>query len=436
MTGKTRNRALNLQVKLAQNRALLGQIAAKKKNKRTAAEVTKLGKALRTIGMAGGGVVGGYLGNPAFGANAGKGIGALVSKWLGQGDYTVVENSIVKATSRGSDSVPMMHRTNQSITIRHKEFVSQLTGSTGFSVRRVLPINPGLNQSFPWLASLAAKFEQYRIKGLVYHYVPTSGLAVSSTNPAIGSVMMQTSYRSARDPTTIQPTSKVEMLNEYWACEAAPNEAFCHPIECSPSENPFAIHYVRTSEVPSDDSVLMYDLGATFIATSGMPADGNVVGDLWATYEIEFLKPLVSNPVVDLHLDGYAQTSTTGSTSSSFFGSTPINSTGSLKFTLSGKTITFAVGTLGSFQLVFALHGAPTGSGFMVNGVSYSGCSSIKLIDQPSTGWESVYAAIDRDQFLAQARILITDPNVPASITLSSSAQWTDCHYVVTVTSI
>jgi hypothetical protein len=146
-----------------------------------------------------------------------------------------------------------------------------------------------MEQTFPWLSAIAESFSEYTIKGLVYHYVPTSGSAIAGTNNALGSVMMHTSYRA----TEALPTSKHELLNEYWACESVPSEAFCHPVECDPKENPFNIQYVRNGELPSSESRLMYDLGNTVIATSGQQTTGVVLGDLWVTYEVELRKPVL-----------------------------------------------------------------------------------------------------------------------------------------------
>lgn len=104
--------------------------------------------------------------------------------------------------------------------------------------------------------------------------------------------MLQTNYRAS----DAIPASKMELLNEYWSNESAPNETFAHPIECDPKENPFKVQYIRSAAVPTGDSILLYDLGNTVVATQGMPANGNPVGDLWVSYEIEFRKPmLVSN---------------------------------------------------------------------------------------------------------------------------------------------
>jgi len=233
---------------------------------------------MRLLGTTGGTALGAYLGNPALGGAAGNGLAAALSRWMGQGDYSITSNSIVTSAN---GSIPAMHNTMQTVTVRHKEYLGVLKSSVAFKVQAALPLNPGMSVSFPWLAPMAAQFSEYAIKGLVFHYVPTSGSAIAGTNPALGSVMMQTTYRA----TESAPLDKLEMLNEYWSSEGAPNTSFVHPVECNPRENPFEVHYVRTG-TPSDN-LLWYDLGTTYIATQGMLADDNVIGDLWVTYEVE-----------------------------------------------------------------------------------------------------------------------------------------------------
>lgn len=254
-------------------------------------EIGLLGQALRGLGAAGGGAVGGYFGNPMMGSAVGGSLGATISRWLGAGDYSVTGNTMVNRVARGSDAIPAMHSTGQTVVVRHKEYLGEIRSSATFALANSLPLNPGMPGTFPWLSDIAVRFQEYRLKGMVFHYVPTSGSSVSGSNPAIGSVMIQTSYR----PTDIAPTSKLEMMNEYFSSEASPAESFCHPIECDPRENPFSTMYVRSGPIPAGDSLLMYDLGTTHVAVTGNPATGNVLGDLWVTYEVELKKPVLSS---------------------------------------------------------------------------------------------------------------------------------------------
>lgn len=315
--------------------------AKKKKNKAASQEVTRLGAALRTLGGLGGAAVGGLIGQPAIGSATGTHLGAALSRWLGSGDYSVSQNSIVTRSSAG---IPAMHSTGQSVIIRHKEFLGEVVSSQTFAVNNVYPLNPGVALTFPWLSGIAARFTEYTFKGVVFHYVPTSGSAVSSTNAALGSVILQTSYRATED----QPLSKVEMLNEYWSTEGAPNEAFCHPIECNPKENPFNVQYVRGDLIPAGDPLMMYDLGKTFLAVSGQQAAGVVLGDLWVTYEVELRKPVLTTNVVD-RFPGQNGKFAAGSISALFNGTTTL--VGGLNCTFNTNTITFPKGSVGSYVI-------------------------------------------------------------------------------------
>lgn len=322
--------------------------AKKKKNVTTAREMTLLGGALRHLGGLAGGAVGGVFGSPAMGAAAGSGLGGMISKWLGSGDYSVSQNSLVNSV-KASGNIPMMHSEGQTVTVRHKEFLTEVKSSSGFLVQRSFTINPGNSTTFPWLARLANSYQQYRIKGLVFHYVPTSGSAVSSSNNALGSVMLQTSYRSNDSA----PTSKIELLNEYWSSEAMPCEAFCHPIECNPAENPFNVQYIRADDllIPTSDSPLLYDMGTTHLCVSGQQATGVTLGDLWVTYEIELKKPIISSNVTT---DSFLYTAYVNPTSPTFAAPFPTTTTteGNFPLPLAGRTLSIPAKYYGTFWIV------------------------------------------------------------------------------------
>jgi len=316
------------------------------------AEVTRLGGLLRTLGGLGGTALGGLIGMPASGGSVGTGLGASLSRWLGSGDYEVNKNSIVNKLEM-SGSVPEMHKSDQTIIVRHREFVATVNSSQAFSVQQSFDINPGNNVLFPWLAGIAARFQEYKIRGMVYHYVPTSGSAVASTNAALGAVMLQTSYRASDTP----PSSKVEMLNEYNSNESVPCDAFCHPIECDPKENPFNIQYVRTNNTATNEDKLLYDLGTTHLAVQGCQTTGNPIGDLWVTYEVELKKPIVSSNIT---ASVRSFTALTASTDTANMFSTVVSSSGPLPILLAGNRVLFGKGTSGSYQVTVRLTTALT----------------------------------------------------------------------------
>lgn len=385
--------------------------------KKKQAEMTRLGSALRTLGGMGGGALGTVFGMPSSGASVGTGIGAALSRWLGSGDYSVSTNSLVTKASTG---VPMMHRDGQTVTVRHKEYIGQIAGSTDFTVQRALQINPGNSVAFPWLSGIARNFQEYKIKGMVYHYIPSSGTAVSSTNAALGTVMIQTSYRANDAP----PSSKAYLLNEYWASESVPSESFCHPIECDPKENPFNVQYIRTGTIPSNDSQLLYDLGVTYVATSGMQTTGNTVGDLWVTYEIELKKPIVESNV----------TSPSPSLSAAFTAPTPTTnfpstyvSQGEITInSVSAKSITFNAGLSGTYAYNIIVPASTTFTAVDLSG-NATLTNAVQAFASPVIGgvyYRTVAAAGTVNSGFYSAAFTVTDSSLPVTVTLPTWA-WT-----------
>jgi len=379
-------------------------------------EMTLLGTALRGLGGLGGTALGGLMGNPMAGGAVGTSLGAVLSKWLGSGDYTVAQNSIVKQSLKGSSSIPAMHSESQSVVIRHKEFLTEVRGSMAFNVQHTFSINPGNGLTFPWLSAIAANFQEYKIRGMVYHYIPSSGAAVSSTNAALGTVMLQTTYR-ANDTA---PTYKAELLNEYWAAESVPSDSFCHPIECDPKENPFNVQYIRTGNVPAGDSTLMYDLGKTYVATSGQQVDNTVLGDLWITYEIELKKPLIISNVTG-NIEFSSMTFTSPPTGTNIFPVSPIQ-IGNLDVTpvLGSNAFSIGAGIGGTFFIQSTLN-ASTSFTSMNFGVAPTLVNAVYVpVDAYGATWVTTLTSTGVSRGVAYAAIRITNPSLPTTVTFSA----------------
>jgi len=383
-----------------------------------------LGQALRALGTAGGAAVGGYLGNPVTGGAVGNSLGATISRWLGAGDYTVGANTLVQRVGNGSPAIPMMHNAGQSVIIRHKEYLGEITSATAFTVRHQYDINPGLSYTFPWLSTIASQFQEYRIKGMVFHYVPTSGM-YNSTSSALGSVMIQTSYRSV----DAAPTSKIEMLNEYWATESSPAEAFCHPIECDPKENPFNIQYVRTGSLPSGENQLMYDLGRTFVAVSGVSNSTTVLGDLWVTYEVELKKPVVVSTVSNvLQVCTVSSVAGFNPAPGTWFASTGTVA-GTFRVSMGSQSILFPKGKTGTFMIIVRLAASGNFTAMDLSGAPVLANCIAANVYPDSTAPNNYYrtvatTATGLSSGFYQTSVFIPDPQAQASVTFPAGT-WT-----------
>lgn len=368
-------------------------------------ELTRLGSALRTLGGLGGGALGALVGHPGTGSSVGTSLGAALSRWLGSGDYTVSANSIVQRASTG---IPMMHKTEQKIVVRHKEFLGEVRSSRSFNVRRSFPLNPGMHETFPWLSQIARNFQTYSFKGVVFHYIPTSGNAISSTNNALGSVMFQTSYRANDAP----PSSKVEMMNEYWSCEVVPSDTVAHPIECAPKENPFQVQYVRSGTVPPGDNQLLYDLGVTHVAVSGMQdaSDDIVLGDIWVSYEVELSKPIISSNVVSRgYYAEYTSTATAPILPLAIFGpGKTLTTIGNVQLELSANNVTIPRGVVGALRLFVSLKGTFNAVN-MTGGPTVTNGSVTPLMQSPGPNRYEINATTTNDRVVYACEVTKTD---------------------------
>jgi len=232
----------------------------------------------------------------------------------------------------------------------------------------------------------------------------------------LGTVMMQTSYRATDDP----PSSKVEILNEYWSTESVPSQAFAHPIECNPAENPFNVQYVRTSALPSAENQLMYDLGTTHLAVSGQQSDDTVLGDLWISYEIELKKPVVASNVSQRSY--LSRGVATTATFSDLLGSMDFTS-GNIEFTATGNQLNFPLGITGVFYITVQI---PSVSPFFGNPVDTStfvaSITNCSIEDITSTGIQkfvTVTAGTGTIRAInVQFAIRIVDPGLQANVVL------------------
>lgn len=224
------------------------------------------------IGSRFGGPIGGVIGGTA---------GTLFSKITGFGDYKVRSNTITMGTDP-----PVFASDGRGTVVRHREYICDIsTPGAAFNIQG-FPINAGLNSTFPWLSALAANFEQYCVRGMVFEFKSSSADALNSTNTALGQVIMCTQYNSIAAPFS----NKAQMENHEFCTSGKPAQSILHPIECARGETPVSCLYTRNSNIPSTADQRMYDMGVMYIATSGQQA-ASVIGELWVTYDIELLKP-------------------------------------------------------------------------------------------------------------------------------------------------
>lgn len=306
----------------------------------------------RAAGTAAGGLAGSKYGPIAskVGMLGGGYLGGQLSRVLGFGDYTVKANTIATqgmAIPEGTE-VPTFKREGRMTHITHREFVQDIVIPAVPATFTNVPftINAANSALFPWLAAIAANYQQYRFNGLVFEFKTLS--SDITAGGALGAVILATNY----DVNDVVFPSKVIMENSEYAVSAKPSLSQLHAIECDPAETAHPILYCRdsTRDLTTVSDNRLYDHGKFQLATSGLPGvAGAVLGELWVTYDVTLMKPEVASAFV-------GSTKVTGAgfvSNASTFGTNPVIA-GSL-VTAVENTLTFL--TAGTFVAYLQITG-------------------------------------------------------------------------------
>lgn len=175
----------------------------------------------------------------------------------------------------------MEGRSDGSVIVTHREYIKDIQGSATF-VNTSQPIQPAIPIIFPWLSSIAARYEQYRFKKL--HFCFETEKPTSSG----GSLMMAVDY-DASDAAALGKAS----LMSYYGAVRSPIWSEC-TFECDPrSLTGFGPRrFTRIGSLAGDQDIKTYDIGTFQIATQGC-ADASVIGELYVEYTIELYTPQI-----------------------------------------------------------------------------------------------------------------------------------------------
>lgn len=148
-------------------------------------------------------------------------------------------------------------------------------------------------------------FFNFNLKiGIVFEFKSTSTDLAGAVNgnPALGTVIMATEYNVYNGTFD----SKQQMENYEFANSCKPSVNMYHQVECAKKETATmgGVLYVSpVNGVPTQSpqsaitgqagDLRLYYLGLFQAATVGMQSNGSNIGELWVSYEIEFLKPKI-----------------------------------------------------------------------------------------------------------------------------------------------
>lgn len=238
-----------------------------------------------------GGIIGERIGNMFnFGHAKGVGrwLGTGIGSIFGSGDYTIMGAEPNYNVLLNGNQIPKFNTQRQTNVICHREYLGDIAGTAGFN-NTLYPLNPGMSQTFPWLASIASCYQQYKFHGVIFEFRPLITDFVTSGAPGV--VVMATNYNADLPAYT----TKQQMENSEYAVSVKPTRELMHGIECATSQTVLSELYVRTGVPTSGQDLRLYDLGSFQFATQSNPVQN--LGELWVSYCVEFFKPILPEEV-------------------------------------------------------------------------------------------------------------------------------------------
>ena len=226
-----------------------------------------------------------------FGGKLGSRAGQYAAKLAGTGSYSLAKSRRTKRPRRyykRASFATGIRFGGTAFRVKHRELIACINATQGFS-SLLLPLNPGLDTTFPWLATIAKNFKQYKWNGLVFEYKSTSSDAIASTTDlGLGQVGWATEYDASKGAYE----GLVEALNTEHANMGKPSANVLHAVECKGIDTPLKTKYIRTGPIQGSMDPKFFDLGITQFVTE-MPASYSGMGQLWVTYDVTFLKPVL-----------------------------------------------------------------------------------------------------------------------------------------------
>jgi len=231
----------------------------------------------------------------AFDATAGRVLGG--GMYTGMGEYEGPDANDLLASKSTMEVVPLFApETDEGIIYSKREYVSEIYGPPLVNgvpqpfVLQSFAINPGLEQSFPWLSQIAANFDEYEVQQLCFTFKSTTTESGNQVNGQVGTVIMATNYNAA----AANFSEKFTMMQYASACSGRLTESLQHYVECDPEKlSGSRGEYVRVNPVVTGQDLKTYDHGKFQIAIANCTSNlaNQSLGELWVSYTVKLRKP-------------------------------------------------------------------------------------------------------------------------------------------------
>lgn len=378
------------------------------------------------VGRIVGGSAGSLFGNPKVGANIGRWLGSGIGSIFGSGDYTMVGQQPAYNVLTNGNQIPKFSSDGQANVVTHREYLGDISGTALFT-NNAYPLNPGMSKTFPWLSTVAGCYQEYKWHGLIFEFRP---LTTDFANAGVpGVVIMSTNY-NADAPLYL---SKQQMENAEFAVSTKPTLACIHGVECAVTHNVLGTKFVRDTLPPAGQDLRLYDHGNFQFATQNN-SPNVVLGELWVSYCVELLKPILPGTIGGGGISHFYRASTGGTTA---LGSVAVRVlVNELDIAVTSNTITFPNALTGTYNIkILHVGTAALFSGFTLSSVT-NGEVIPNIFDGATVGFGQAPSGVTTSNVMYDTYVKLTPNNVSTVLTFAVGVFPTNSDIDVFITSV
>jgi len=253
--------------------------------------------------------------NPFFGVRRGRSLGINRSQSSRRMPGSYMANDGINR----SRVVTNMSTVEDRFQIR-REKISNMSGTSAFTLAQSLYVNPGNTVLFPIFSQIAATYEEYRCNFLEFTFETDAYTATNGTASA-GKVILATNF----DPDDSAFSNDTQMENYVGSCKGPPYAPIIkHDVvqgfrarnnrrqRGDLALNNYFVYSSANQIAPGTGQGKFYDMGLFQAATAGN-AVTTEIGELYVTYSFTMIRPKQQTPLgqnfLSAHYTGVPTTS-------------------------------------------------------------------------------------------------------------------------------
>lgn len=213
----------------------------------------------------------------------------------GLGEYNIKKNTLMGMIDLGQ-GVPRVMNTNkgEATIINHRDYLGDLVtgpagvgGSSQFKID-TYQLNPGNTKLFPFLGTIAQKFQEYEVRGCLVELKTLASDYAASLS--MGAMFAAADYNVLG----AAPHTKQQIENMEYASSCKPSKTLIMPIECDPRNDSNTHLYVASDNNYQGGDKRLFDLCNIYLGSQGVPSPNTPIAEIWVTYEIALFKPIIT----------------------------------------------------------------------------------------------------------------------------------------------